>query len=57
MAHASEILFIDPSVSDLDTILGNLRPQVQAIVLDGIRPAARQIATELETREGSTRCT
>src|SRR5262249_48745518 len=34
MARASEFLFVDRAVSDLDTILGNLRPQVQAIVLD-----------------------
>ena len=26
MSRASEIVFIDPAVSDLDTILGNLRP-------------------------------
>ena len=38
MARASEILFVDPSVSDLETILGNLRPEVRAIVLDGNRP-------------------
>src|SRR4051794_30473503 len=32
--RASELLFVDPSVSDLDTILRNLRPGVEAIVLD-----------------------
>ena len=52
MASVSEILFVDPSVSDLETILGNLRPEVHAIVLDGNRPAVRQIAAALETCEG-----
>jgi uncharacterized protein DUF4347 len=52
MARVSEIIFVDPAVSDLDTILGSLRPQVEAIVLDAARPAARQIAMALEGREG-----
>jgi hypothetical protein len=52
MAHRSEILFVDPSVPDLDTILGNLRPEVHAVVLDERWPAARQIAAALEGREG-----
>ncbi|QKC78798.1 DUF4347 domain-containing protein [Mesorhizobium erdmanii] len=47
----SELLFVDPSVSDLGTILANLRPQVEAIVLDAARPAARQIALALEGRD------
>jgi hypothetical protein len=52
MAHASEFLFVDPAVSDLDTILCSLRPDVEAIVLDAAIPAARQIATALAGREG-----
>src|SRR5437763_1573628 len=52
MISASEILFVDPSVSDIETILGNLRPGVHAVVLDERRPAARQIAAALECREG-----
>ena len=52
MARASELLFVDPSVSDLGTILRNLRPEVEAIVLDAKRPAARQIAKALEGRDG-----
>jgi hypothetical protein len=47
MARASEILFVDPSVSDVETVLCNLRPEVRAIMLDGFRPVARQIATAL----------
>lgn len=52
MARPCEMLFVDPSVSDLDTILGGLRPEVEAVVLDTARPAARQIAAALEGREG-----
>lgn len=51
-ARASEILFVDPSVSDLGTILANLRPRAEAIVLDATRPAARQMALALEGRDG-----
>jgi len=47
MPRASEILFVDPSVSDIGTILGNLRPEVEAILLDTDRPAARQMAEVL----------
>jgi hypothetical protein len=47
----AEILFVDPLVSDLDTLLDNLRPEVEAIVLDAHRPAARQIAAALQGRE------
>jgi hypothetical protein len=44
MARTGEVVFIDPFVADLDTILGALRPEVDAVVLDDARPAARQIA-------------
>ena len=39
-----EILFLDPGVSDIETLLGHLRPEVEPILLDPVRPAARQIA-------------
>src|SRR6202521_3038256 len=52
MARTCEVLFIDPAVSDRGTILGNLRPEVEAILLDRTRPAARQIAASLEGRRG-----
>src|SRR5271165_7368161 len=52
MMLKSEILFVDPSVSDIATILGGLRPEVEAIVLDSTRPAARQIAEALRGRRG-----
>src|SRR5262245_51676527 len=52
MARASEILFVDRSVSDLQIILGSLQSEVQAVVLDDHRPAARQIAEALEGHSG-----
>jgi hypothetical protein len=50
--HISEILFIDPAVSDIDVLLAGVRPGVEAIVLDAVRPAARQLATALADRRG-----
>src|SRR5271165_5474429 len=47
---ASEVLFLDPTVSDLASIFGGLRPEVDAVVLDRFRPAARQIAAALAGR-------
>ncbi|WP_167514613.1 DUF4347 domain-containing protein [Mesorhizobium intechi] len=52
LAGAPEILFVDPSVADLGTIFANLRPEVEAILLDANRPAARQMALALEGRYG-----
>lgn len=48
MARVSEVLFVDPLVDDLETITGDLRPGVKAIVLDRLTPAARQIAAALD---------
>ena len=42
-----EILFLDPVVSDIATLLGHLRPEIEAILLDPVRPAAHQMATAL----------
>jgi hypothetical protein len=50
MAYVSEILFVDPSVDDLETILRGLRPGVGAIVLDPAMPAARQVSATLAGR-------
>ena len=44
---ASEVLFLDPCVPDVATILGNLRPGVEAIVLDRALAPARQMAAAL----------
>ena len=52
MARPREILFVDPSVSDIDTILNGLRQGVEAIVLDPATPAVRQIAAALAGRYG-----
>ncbi|WP_167449110.1 DUF4347 domain-containing protein [Mesorhizobium hawassense] len=46
-----EVLFLDPSVTDLGTILCNLRPGIEAIVLDGAIAPARQMAAALSSRE------
>ena len=48
MTYVSEILFVDPSVDDVETILHGLRPGVKATVLDPAIPAARQIALALD---------
>ena len=52
MQRPSEILFVDPVVSDLETILGNLRSEVHAILLNARSPVTRQIATALEEYRG-----
>ncbi|TIW83664.1 MAG: DUF4347 domain-containing protein, partial [Mesorhizobium sp.] len=52
MARASELLFVDPSISDLQTVLGNLRPEVRAVVLNSGRPPAQQIAAALDGHKG-----
>jgi hypothetical protein len=51
-ARVSEMLFVDASVDDLATILGNLRPGVEAFVLDRAAPPARQIAVALHGVRG-----
>ena len=57
MARPAEILFVDPAVPDVETILGNLRPEVQAIVLDRRWPAAGRWQPRLKGAKSSTRCT
>ena len=47
MANVSEIVFVDPSVDDIETIVCSLRAGVEAIVLDRAIPAARQIVLAL----------
>jgi hypothetical protein len=49
---AREIVFIDPGVSDIATLLGHLRPEVEAILLDPVRPAASQMAAALAGHHG-----
>src|SRR5215469_10653292 len=50
MGRSFEILFVDPSVADVGSILSSVRMGVEAIVLDSVRPPARQIAAALATR-------
>src|SRR6266852_9557988 len=50
MAHKPEILFIDPAVSDIKTILAGLRSGVDAVLLESDRPAAQQMAEALACR-------
>ena len=52
MSHISEMLFVDPSVASVDTILSGLRPGVAAVLLDPAQPAACQIASALKARHG-----
>ena len=51
-SRAAEILFVDPAVPDLATLLAGVRPEVETVVLDAARPAARQIADALAGRRG-----
>src|SRR5216683_3143642 len=50
MAPKSEILFIDPAVSNIETILAGLRAGVDAVLLESGRPAAQQMAGALACR-------
>src|SRR5205823_1093649 len=50
MTLRSEVLFIDPAVSDVRTILAELRPGVKPVLLDAARPAAAQMAAALADR-------
>ena len=50
MARKSEILFIDPAVSDIKTLLAGLRPDVDAVMLESGRPAEQQMAEALARR-------
>src|SRR5262245_42583039 len=48
--RASEILFVDPGVTHLETIFSQLRPGVEAFLLTATRPAAEQMAEALAGR-------
>ena len=51
-APKKEVAFIDPGISDLETFLAGLRPEVEAIVLSDHEPAPRQMARAVQGREG-----
>jgi hypothetical protein len=42
-----EVLFIDPGVSDIDTLVGHLRTEVEPTLVGRVHPAARQMAQVL----------
>jgi hypothetical protein len=46
----SEIVFIDPTISNLDNFIANLRPEAEAVVLDYSRAALTQMAAVLKHR-------
>src|SRR5262245_23713506 len=52
MITSREIAFIDETVSHLNTLLANLRPDVEPIMLTTSTPAPAQIASALEGRDG-----
>ena len=51
MNFKSELLFIDPSVPDINIIVKGLRPEVDAVLLTAERPVASQMAAHLAGRE------
>src|SRR5258708_18913427 len=50
MAKRKEIVFVDPTIADIETFLASVRPGVDAIVLDPARSAPAQIAAALKGR-------
>jgi Ca2+-binding RTX toxin-like protein len=51
MTPSREIAFIDPSVTDFETLLACLRPDVEHVVLSHNEPAMTQMARVLAARE------
>jgi hypothetical protein len=47
---SAELLFVDPLVRDLDSILHGLRPEVEPILLEADRPATVQMAAALASQ-------
>ena len=50
MTLSREIAFIDPSVTDFETLLAGLRPEIEPVVLLPDEPAMTQMARMLEGR-------
>ena len=50
MRQVSEVVFIDPTVARLDDLASGLRPDVEAVIIDGSEPAIRQMARALTGR-------
>src|SRR5262249_55734353 len=51
MTTSREIVFVDQSVSDLDSLLAGVRPDIEPIVLTASARATAQIATALQGRK------
>ena len=52
MVNARELVFIDPSVTDIPTLIAGLRPGVASVLLGGAVPAVGEIARALRGSEG-----
>src|SRR5207302_1947565 len=50
--QSREIVFIDPTISDIDTLIAGLRPGLAAIGLDASAPAMAQIAHAVAGQRG-----
>ena len=50
-----EIAFIDPGVDDLQTLLGGMRPDVEAVLLNDHEPAPRQMARAVQKQRKKER--
>src|ERR1700752_5209849 len=50
--YKREIAFIDPGVDDLQTLLNDMRPDVEPILLSADEPAPQQMARAVRGREG-----
>ena len=47
-----EVMFIDPSIGDLETLLRGLRPSIETLILDPARDGVRQMTQALRHRRG-----
>ena len=51
-SNIREIAFIDPAISDIDTLIAGLRPEIVPVRLDASSPAPEQMACVLEGFSG-----
>src|SRR5947209_6842273 len=52
MAITREIVFIDPAVTDIPSLIAGLRPGVLPVLLGGATPAPEEMARALRGRDG-----
>jgi hypothetical protein len=55
MTQSREIVFIDSTVSDLNTLLAGLRPGIEAVMLPQAQPASESHPTSVHTTKFSDR--